>query len=60
MPPDPLGGLWAYAHSIIVVTVHNQRSESPTLFYYLFSALDDACSTFMQLCILNGDESTLL
>ena len=37
-PQTPLGGLWAYAHSIIVITVHDQRSEPPHL-YYLFSAL---------------------
>ena len=37
-PQTPLGGLWAYAHSIIVVTVHIHRSES-SHFYYLFSAL---------------------
>ena len=29
-PQTPLGRLWAYAHSIIIVTVHNQRSEPPT------------------------------
>ena len=28
-PQTPLGGLWAYAHSIIVITVHDQRSEPP-------------------------------
>ena len=46
-PQTPLGGLWAYAHSLTVVTVHSQRSElppSPTPphphFCYLFCALD--------------------
>ena len=29
LPQTPLGGLWAYAHSIIVVTINNQRSEPP-------------------------------
>ena len=39
-PQTPLGGLWAYAHSITIVTVHNQMSDPPPPhFYYLFSAL---------------------
>ena len=38
-PQTLLGGLWAYAHSITIVTVYNQRSEPPPHFYYLFSAL---------------------
>ena len=42
MPPDPLGGLWAYAHSLTVITVHSRKSEPPH-FCYLFSALEWAC-----------------
>ena len=33
----PLGGLWAYVHSIIVVPLHNQRSETPAFSYSAFA-----------------------
>ena len=33
----PLSGLWAYVHSIIVVPLHNQRSETPAFSYSAFA-----------------------
>ena len=54
----PLGGLWAYAHSLTIVTVHSQKSEPeppppppppPPHFCYLFSTLGDKLNFLLNL-----------